>query len=465
MTYLLRYFCLALLLAVSALRSTPATAEKRVALVIGNSAYQHTTLLTNPRNDAEDIIAALRRLEFEVVPGGIDLDKRAMERVIREFTGKLGGVDVALFFFAGHAVQVSGQNFLVPVDAQLGAETDIDFETVPLSLVLRHMQREAATSLVFLDACRDNPLIKKIVQRSPTRSSVFGQGLAPVETGAGAFISFSTQPGHLALDGDGRNSPYAGALLRYMEGDNTAISAVMIRVRNQVMATTRSGQVPWEHSSLRHDFSFRRVATAAAAPPPAAPPPPQGNEAMHAWSATKDTTSAAVLEAFLNRHPTGIYADMARARLNELKLRSAAVAPAAAAPPAGGAPATPLGASRSEMFARITAWVAKDYVEDRTSYAETVDWYDKGPTSREAIVKERNAYMARWPERKYTLVPGSLQITTSGPNRYVATFDISYRVRSEARKVERAGHSRIMIDLEARDGQFIIARQKEIVGR
>jgi len=212
MTDFFRFFFAAGIVALLALWPGPATAERRVALIIGNSDYQHTSVLPNPRNDAQDLAAALRRLRFDVTIG-LDLDKRGMERSIREFTSQLGQAEVALFFYAGHAVQVGEQNHLMPIDARLASEVDADFETIPLRLVLQHMERdrENKTSLVFLDACRDNPLAKNLARGMGTRSASVGQGLAEVKGGVGTLIGFSTQPGNVARDGAGRNSPYAEA--------------------------------------------------------------------------------------------------------------------------------------------------------------------------------------------------------------------------------------------------------------
>jgi uncharacterized caspase-like protein len=141
--------------------ATPVAAVKRIALVIGNSDYKETASLINTTQDATDLAAALKRLGFAVLPG-FDLDKRAMERLIRQFDAMLSGADIALFFYAGHAIQVAGQNYLIPIDARLATEGDIDFESLPLSIVLSRMEREAKTSLVLLDACRDNPLARKL---------------------------------------------------------------------------------------------------------------------------------------------------------------------------------------------------------------------------------------------------------------------------------------------------------------
>ena len=475
----IRTFCAVAVVALAGFAATSVAAEKRVALIVGNSNYQHTTFLPNPRNDAQDLANALKRMQFEV-SSGLDLDKRGMERKIREFTAELGQADIALFFYAGHAVQVGEQNYLMPVDARLASEVDIDFETISLRLVLQHMERdrETKTSLVFLDACRDNPLARNLSRGMGTRSASVGQGLAAVKGGIGTLIGFSTQPGNVARDGSGRNSPYAEALLKQMEGTVGDINSVLINVRNQVLQTTNGQQVPWEHSSLTRQFHFRSATPApssAGQPAPVIPGPAANEEAM-AWATTKDTTSIPVLEAFLKRYSSGIYADMARARVQELRQMQGAreksaiarppAPPAAAVPPGPTSPsATPSSPGRSEAVGRITAWIEHDFLRDNIAYSATVDWYDLGMISRDAVLQDRAKYVARWPERNYTLLPGTVQITPSGPNRYVATFEHTYSVRSAARKAHASGKSRIMVDLEMIDGKPRVTRQKEIVDR
>jgi uncharacterized caspase-like protein len=245
---------------------------KRVALVIGNSAYKHTGTLDNPKNDAEDISAALKSLGFQVVEGR-DLDKAAFDRKIRDFAVALSGAQVGVLFYAGHGMQVAGQNYLVPVDAQLSTASGLDFEMIRLDLIHRTMEREATTNILFLDACRDNPLARSLARAMGTRSAEVGRGLAAVESGIGTLISFSTQPGNAALDGAGRNSPYAAALLKHISSKQD-LSATLISVRNEVMRETQGKQVPWEHSALRARFFFaapQTKAVAKPAPPPSAP--------------------------------------------------------------------------------------------------------------------------------------------------------------------------------------------------
>lgn len=230
--------------------------QKRVALVIGNSAYEHTTALKNPKNDAKDVAAALRRLGFDVIEG-TDLEHADMRAKVREFSLKVEGADVALFYYAGHGVQVHGNNYLAPVNARLSKESDLDFETVSLNFILRQMEREKRTNLVFLDACRDNPLSQKLARSMVTRSTAVGRGLARVESAVGMLIAYATSPGDVAFDGDGRNSPYTTAVLKHIETSGISINDMMIRVRQDVIDTSKGKQVPWEHSSLTGQFFFK----------------------------------------------------------------------------------------------------------------------------------------------------------------------------------------------------------------
>jgi len=253
--------------------ATDVYANQRVALVIGNSAYQHTAQLGNPKNDATDIAAVLKQLGFQVIDG-FDLDKVAFERKVRDFSAALRAAEVGLFFYAGHGLQVAGQNYLVPVDAKAETADALDWEMVRLDLVQRTMERAASTNIIFLDACRNNPLARNLARAMGTRSADIGGGLAPVESGIGTLISFSTQPGNVALDGKGRNSPYAGALVKRMAMSNDDLSGLLIDVRNDVRKETQNAQVPWEHSALTGRFYFNP----ATRPAPSAGPAPQANE-------------------------------------------------------------------------------------------------------------------------------------------------------------------------------------------
>ena len=308
------------------LLSFAAQAEKRVALVIGNGAYTNAPPLANPKNDAEDMAVALRALGFTVILG-VDLDKRGMDRKILDFANALSGADTGVFHYSGHGLQVAGVNYLVPVDAALDTAAALDFETVRLDLVQRTMEREAKTNILFLDACRNNPLARNLARALGTRSVEIGKGLASTEAGLGTLIGFSTQPGNVALDGAGRNSPFSGPLAKAILTPGKDLSLILIDVRKEVLAATGEKQVPWEHSALLAPFYFKPAAST-----PATPVPPL-SEAAEAWRVVEHSDSEAVLEAFIKRFGETVFGDFARARLGEIRRTTiAAVKPAAPAP-------------------------------------------------------------------------------------------------------------------------------------
>ena len=287
--------------------------------MIGISAYQHTTPLTNPHNDAEDIAAALGALGFQVILG-TDLEKRALDLKIREFARALEGADVGLFFYAGHGLQVKGSNYLVPIDARLEREQDLDFDAVRIEFVLAQMEREAKTNIVFLDACRNNPLARNLERTMGTRGVGENNGLAEIrskDVGSGTFIAFATQPGNVASDGSGRNSPFSAALKKHIGAPGVTLSDMMIDVRNEVRAETKGYQLPWEHSSMQARFYFNN-AQETPSPQPATPATQPASDASQEWSRV-DKTSTAELETFLRRHGSSSEADYARSRLAALK--------------------------------------------------------------------------------------------------------------------------------------------------
>ena len=258
---------LAATLLAAALQCLPAAAQKRVALVVGNSAYQNNGALTNPANDAQDMADALKRVGFEVIVG-LDVDKRGFDGKVREFANALETADAAVLFYAGHGLQVAGRNYLIPVDARLSSERDLDFDAIPLDFILRQMEigRDNKANVVFLDACRDNPLARNLARTMGTRSASIGSGLAQVQTGVGTFISYSTQPGNVALDGQGRNSPFTSALVKHIEEPGRNLTSLMIDVRKDVLTTTGGKQVPWDHSALTGEFYFNLASAPGSIP-------------------------------------------------------------------------------------------------------------------------------------------------------------------------------------------------------
>ncbi len=261
---------LGLALLVAAGLAGAAQAEGRVALVVGNSAYEHIATLRNPRNDAGDLTAKLEGLGFQVF-GGTDLDRRALVSALIQFGRAAEKAEVALFFYAGHGLQVNGQNYLVPVDAVVEFESEIDLSLVSLSGVMQQLERGSRTNIVFLDACRDNPFAKQLARSSNRSAMSLNKGLGRVQSGSGTFIAFATQPDAVAADGTGRNSPFTTALLSHIATPGQSISDMMIEVRNDVIASTDGQQVPWDSSSLTGRFAFVPGAAAETAPRQAAP--------------------------------------------------------------------------------------------------------------------------------------------------------------------------------------------------
>jgi hypothetical protein len=291
--------------------------ESGVALVVGNSAYRHAPELRNPRNDAFDIAVVLRQLGFRVLEG-LDLDKAAMDNAVRTFSEALVGVDNAVFFYAGHGLQVSEQNYLVPVDARLATPADLDSEVVRLDVVQRAMERSAKANVLFIDACRDNPLAGTLASAMGARSGDVGRGLAVSTSSLGTLISFSTQPGNVALDGDGRNSPFAAALKRHIATPGDDLSTILINVRNDVVRATAAQQVPWEHSSLWARFYFSPTAAVAVNSVTVASNQEQQAELV-LWNAARTSADRIAFQSYLDRYPQGNYAVLAKMFLTRLE--------------------------------------------------------------------------------------------------------------------------------------------------
>jgi formylglycine-generating enzyme required for sulfatase activity len=238
--------------------SANTTTGKRLALVIGNSAYPNAPL-KNPVNDAQDIAAALRALGFEVISRE-NVNQNDMKRAIREFGEKIRGAAVGLFYYAGHGVQVNGENYLVPVDAKVESEQEVEYECVKAGFVLAQMDAARnSMNIVILDACRNNPFVRSFRSES--------KGLAQMDAPSGTLIAYATAPGSVASDGAGRNGLYTQELLKQMRTSGLGIEDVFKRVRISVRAATQQKQTPWESSSLVGDFYFSGSTAAKAAPP------------------------------------------------------------------------------------------------------------------------------------------------------------------------------------------------------
>jgi hypothetical protein len=241
MRVLAAILCL-LLIAAAAHAEAPG---KRIALVVGNSGYRNVERLANPANDARLIAETLRAAGFTLVGGGaqLDVDKAAFDRVVQQFGRQLGGADVALFYYSGHGMQVQGTNWLVPIDANPSSAKDLDFQMVDAALVLHQMEGAGTKlNLMVLDACRNNPFAVRGVRGT-------NAGLAEMHAPEGTIISYATQPGNVALDGTGADSPYSTALARAMRQPGLDIFRVFNEVGLNVKQATGGVQLPWLASS------------------------------------------------------------------------------------------------------------------------------------------------------------------------------------------------------------------------
>ena len=255
-------FSLLLLWGLCLLASPPASAqtagqEKRVALIVGNAHYRHAGKLVTPPNDVKEVARRLKMAGFLVFEG-LDLDKRQLVALIRRFLQELDKNTVALFYYSGHAVQVSGDNYLIPVDARLASAYDLEQETFKLNNLLKYMKSLSSSQLVFLDACRNNPFKGRHFLTGALTRGASSSGLAAMEADAGTLISYSTAPGRVAYDGTGRTSPFSGAFARYLLTPATEVRQLLTKVRREVVRQTKGAQLPWDNSALLNDFFFVR---------------------------------------------------------------------------------------------------------------------------------------------------------------------------------------------------------------
>lgn len=286
--------------------SVGAASPPRVALVIGNAAYPGVGALKNPVNDATDMAEKLRTLGFDVILR-TDVRQKEMLRSLTEFGDKIRPGSEALFFYAGHGMQVRGRNYLIPVDADIRSESSVSSEAVDVDQLLDKLT-PARLSMVILDACRNNPFERSF------RGG--GQGLAQINAPTGTLIAYSTAPGRVAADGDGRNGLYTEQLLAAIDTPGIKVEDVFKRVRAQVVRKSQDAQTPWESSSLTGDFYFRAVEAGASAAPAAAAVDADALDLAY-WDSIKNSADMEDFRSYLSRFPGGRFADLARRQINK----------------------------------------------------------------------------------------------------------------------------------------------------
>jgi uncharacterized protein len=320
-----------------------AHAEKRVALVIGNSSYKHTRALPNPKNDAEAVARLLHGIGFAEgdVMLAIDLGYQAMRETLRTFAEKAAGADIAIVYYAGHGIEVAGDNYLVPVDAKLARDRDLEYEAVNLSSVLDAVGEARKLKLVILDACRNNPLADSIALRSGVVREVT-RGLKRIEPKGDLLVAYSAKAGTVALDGEGKHSPFAEALMKHMPTAGIDVFRMFGRVAETVLETTGKKQEPWLYGRPGSE-AIALVPDPASEKKAAADTPP-GKDGLSAEQVVRicreveGMSNLSVLGALAGQHKGTAAGACIAARMDEL-LKTAAERTAVVPPPKAPDPA------------------------------------------------------------------------------------------------------------------------------
>lgn len=314
----LRNMSLGLLLAGWCFSGSPALAEKRVALVIGNSSYDKVARLGNPANDAALVAETLKAAGFDNVDLRRDLKIADMRRALRDFVDKAGDADVAVVYYAGHGIEVDGANYLIPVDAVLERDRDIYDEALSLERVLVAVEPAKKLRLVILDACRDSPFSRSMKRTLASRA--IGRGLAKVEpTSPNTLIAFASKAGSTASDGDGKNSPFTAALVNHVTKPGLDLRKAFGYVRDDVLKSTGNRQEPYLYGSLGGDdlplVPAKPVATGPQADPQSA--------VRRDYELALQAGDREAWEAFLQAYPDGFYANLAKVQLKKIAAEEA----------------------------------------------------------------------------------------------------------------------------------------------
>jgi hypothetical protein len=319
----LRIWYRLLLAVVVLLVCQPAWAGRRVALIIGNSAYQNAPPLPNPVNDGATIATTLRDAGFDVVDSRHDLAAVEMRRALRDFSDFARDADIAVIYYAGHGLEVDGNNYLIPVDAKLERDADVYDEGLSLDRVLVAIDPAKQLRLVILDACRDNPFAKTMKRTMASRS--IERGLAKVEpTSPNTLIAYSAKAGSTAMDGNSKNSPFTVALSKHLTTPGLDVRRAFGFVRDDVLQSTGNRQEPFVYGSLGgEDVALVPAATKAAT---AAPAPNPQNEARSDYGLALQIGNKDALNAFLAQYPDGYYANLARIQLAKIEAEDARIA-------------------------------------------------------------------------------------------------------------------------------------------
>ena len=426
--------------------------ETRVALVIGNSNYKNSPL-KNPVNDARDMAVKLRGLGFTVIERN-NLVVKQIGSTLREFRSKLTPGSVALVFYAGHGVQIKGENYLPSVDADIQGEEDIPNQSLAMKQIMDVLaESKTRLNLVFLDACRDNPYARSF--RSASR------GLSKETAPSGTLISFATRPGSVASDGDGRNGLYTGALLQAMDNKNQPIEQVLKRVVSNVKSYSKNQQEPWMEGSIEGEFCFGDCTSAVQV---------SVSDDRALWDSVKDSRDVNELMAYVNKFPKGLFVEIAINRINLLKQSGSAQMVTNTLIPDKNTSnektqsnAGTLEAETRKFLRRYFSDWSADDEKARTllieSLADNVFFYGVN-TSKNEITKEKFAAIKRWSTRNYQEREKSTEIICSYERRFCTVRGVvDWTVSSQTRNARSSGASEFELGLDYASGRLKIVQE------
>ncbi|MGA7806041.1 caspase family protein [Bradyrhizobium sp.] len=415
----------------------PAFAEKRVALVIGNSAYQTVAPLPNPGNDAALIAQTLKDAGFDVVDARYNLPAQETRQALREFADQAQDADIAVIYYAGHGIEVDGQNYLVPIDAKLERDTDVYDEGFSLDRVMVAVEPAKQLRLVILDACRDNPFAKVMKRTLATRA--VGLGLAKIEPSSpNTLIAYSAKAGSTAQDGAGKNSPFTVALARHLTTPGLDVRKAFGFVRDDVLKITSNRQEPFVYGSLGGDD----VALVPAAPRVVTqmqPLPNPQTEARNDYELALQIGNKAAFNAFLAQHPDGFYASLAKLQLDKItageahmtatetaRLAEQERARLAAQGAQDDAQAKADADAKAAEAARLAAEKAKQVAQDQAAAAEL-----KRPDKLAELAPAPTSSARSAPDKSVPDKATNVAALTTGPSQ----ADITKSVQVELRRV------------------------------
>ena len=366
-------------------------AERRVALVIGNAKYEHADALANTVNDANAIAALLTKAGFDVVDERRDVGVVEFKRAVREFLNSAANADIAVVYYSGHGIEVGGTNYLIPVDAKLASDFDIDDEAIPLERIMLATQSAKKLSLIILDACRDNPFLHAAVHATATRS-ISNRLVGVQPTGSDTLIAYAAKAGSVSYDGLGGNSPFTTALVKYIAEPGLDIRIALGKVRDDVLASTNNRQEPFVYGSLGGaDISL--VPAPAAAVPAARAEDPTAAIA-HEYEMAERVGARQAWESFLAVHGSVIYADLARAQL--AKLNSAETPEASSAAKDSREQADRLAAARrQEDERRAQAEAARPGTKQEAALQPRIDVATPAPPTPDQACKRDESTLLR----------------------------------------------------------------------